>query len=40
MRDSNSGAVLETDSPSGNVEGDMKRNLTYLDRLLLTTPKG
>lgn len=32
--------VLETESPSGNIEGDMKRNLTFLERLLLTTPKG
>jgi L-ribulose-5-phosphate 3-epimerase len=33
-------AVLETDSPSHNIEGDMKRNLTYIQRLLLETPKG
>jgi sugar phosphate isomerase/epimerase len=31
--------VLETDSPSHNIEADMKRNLTYLQRILKETPK-
>ncbi len=36
MRDINydAYAVLETDSPSKNIEADMKRNLTYLLKLL------
>jgi L-ribulose-5-phosphate 3-epimerase len=33
-------AVLETDSPSGTVEADMKRNLTYMQKLLLNAPQG
>ena len=33
-------AVLETDSPSHNIDGDMKRNLTFIERLLMQTPKG
>ena len=31
-------AVLETDTPSRSVEADMKRNLTYVQRLLEQTP--
>jgi len=31
-------AVLETDSPSRTIEADMKRNLTFVQRLLRETP--
>jgi len=31
-------AVLETETPSNSIEGDMKRNLTYLQRVLKETP--
>ena len=31
-------AVLETESPSRTIEADMKRNLTFLQRLLKDTP--